>query len=111
MPQLRGSISTEELLEEYGSAAAMFLDNNTYTVGSGFGGTLEGGGTFTYSVTYDTAGFTGNGWYAPAIGNLLDYFDLAGAEAYIEENLLSVAQAVDVYPPTTSCASYQLVSS
>lgn len=53
-------MTKDEIKKEYGGAYVTLLDGDNGSVSSG--GTVGGTGTITWSVTWDTAGFTGNGW-------------------------------------------------
>ena len=61
MPSISGRISKEDV-EAYGGANIMLLDGANDVTSSG--GTISGSGTYEWTITWDSAGFTGNTWNA-----------------------------------------------
>ena len=59
----RGTLSEEEV-QAYGGAMIDLLDNTNDMTGSGTSGTASGSGTYEWTLSWDSQGFTGYGWYA-----------------------------------------------
>lgn len=99
MKELRGVITKEEL-EAYGRANAVLLEAGNDSTSSDT--TLEGGGVYSWSLTYNDSGFTGRGWVVTQWEDLTNMSE-AEREEYILENTAGIAIALgtDRHPCAT----------
>ena len=81
----------------------MLLDGVNDSTSSGRGDTVTGGGSYTWSVTWDEGGFTGIGW---RVSEFADYSNSTDDEIRADAAQIAFSLAGRMHP----CASFLPVS-
>ena len=113
MQEIRGTISEKDL-EKYEGANILIMEARNGSTGSGFSGSLNGEGTYTWSLSWDENGFTGVNWKAFSGYDLTqDYSDISTLIEEIRSDPVTYAVSVattnrEAY--NAGCASATLIS-